>query len=219
MVVNLVEGGKITGRLVDVDGNFLFAENVPVNLAMILPAQPIQTLTPTVMGNYRPMKNVMALETTTASLQDALFSGMWASTNRYGQFEFKNVPAYLTAFLRTEQGFSVNDIDYARARTMNFAPPTTGTSLTMNIVIPVGGKIIGRVIDRAGKPINYGSVETRVGGDWFESYFDTDGNFALTGLVQALIALLIFQTPGFAPMFRSGVLVEPGKTTILCNCS
>jgi len=215
MVVNLVEGGKIIGRLVDADGNFLFAENVSVNLAMTLPGQPT-SLTPTVMANYRPMKNITALDPSMTDLQNSMLAGMATATNRYGQFEFKNVPSFLTAFLRTEHGFSVNDIDYARARTMNFFPATTGTSLTVNIVVPVGGKIIGRVIDRAGKPVNYGSVETHVGGDWFESYFDTDGNFALTGLVPGANYIVnISDTPGFAPMFRSGVLVEPGKTTDL----
>ena len=84
------------------------------------------------------------------------------------------------------------------------------------VKVPVGGRIIGRLIDEAGKPVTYSHVEANMGQEWGYTMAKEDGTFAIEGLAPGANYMVhLMEMPGFVPVFRSGVLVEPGKTTDL----
>ncbi len=257
--VNLGDGFKITGQLRDLDGNPLYVANVPVNLAMTMPAMtidnatwttmptypptdptypPISTMTPPV-GTFTPpvppatmtvpvlpnsyysiRQNVRALDTTSMpasfSFENAMTTGMWAQTNELGQFTFNNVPDFLLAFIKTEKGFAVDGVSYGVARTETFVPGFVDGLMTVDLKVPVGGRIIGRVIDDTGKPVPSGWVEAFMGQNYSEANTSSDGNFTIDGLAPGSGYMFsLGAMPGYAPISRSGLLVEPGKTTDL----
>jgi hypothetical protein len=156
--------------------------------------------------------------TTMPSLNQLAYEGLWTQTDAEGKFVFEAVPGFMDAFLKTEQGFSYNGVDYGRARTEPFASPFTTEvkEYQMNIVVPIGGKIIGRLIDELGQPIKSGVVEAFFGEFWAEAKPDADGKFVLSGLVPAPAYMFnVREVPGRAQLFRANISVEPGKITDL----
>ena len=208
------EGHRVYGQLVDSAGNPLAVAGVEVNLAMSLPMEPAGFA-----ASVRPgvMQNIRASVPEDFSLQNVILQGMWTKTNDKGEFEFTKVPAFLTAFIKTEKGFVLNGIDYGKARTDNFAPAfATINSMEVNVTVPVGGKIVGRLIDENGQPIKTAHINADLGNNWGDAKTNSDGTFEISGLAPGANYMVhVEEMPGFVPVFRAGVLVEPGKTTDL----
>lgn len=215
LAVDLSAGYRITGQLVDEQGMPLNAANVSINLAMTLPSEVVSEPATTTASNLR-MRRSITVASPDYSLADAMLSGMWAQTNEYGQFSFDNVPTFLLAFIKVENGFEVDGVNYGRARTINFTPNFVNDMMHFEVKVPVGGRIIGRLIDEAGKPVTYSHVEANMGQEWGYAMAKEDGTFAIEGLAPGANYMVhLMEMPGFVPVFRSGVLVEPGKTTDL----
>jgi hypothetical protein len=210
------EGHRVYGQLVDAAGNPLAVKDVEVNLAMTLPMEPMTPVT-TASARPRVMQNIVANTPEDFSLQNVILQGMWVKTDENGQFEFTKVPAFLTAFIKTEKGFTLNAVDYGKARTDNFAPTfATVKSMEVNVTVPVGGKIVGRLIDENGQPIKTAEINADFGNNWGQAKTNTDGTFEISGLAPGANYMVhVEEMPGFVPVFRAGVLVEPGKTTDL----
>jgi hypothetical protein len=208
-------GFKVYGQLLDEEGSPLKMAGVPVNLAMTLPMTD-STLATNRRLNIR--ENVAQTVPEDVSLQDVTYEGLWVQTNDNGQFVFTGVPSFLSAFIKTEKGFSIDGIDYARARTEDFLNPIDGTGQTYekNVTIPVGGQIIGRLIDSKGEPVTAGMIDAGFGDMWQEVHPDSNGKFTLSGLVPAPSYMLhVRGIPGRVPLFRAGISVEPGQITDL----
>lgn len=211
--VNLTNGYVITGQIVDESGNPLNAAYVSVNLAMTLSTEPV--IAGSVRSNYQIRQSVLPTSSDYA-LQNSMQTGMWTQTNEYGQFRFDNVPQFLLAFIKTENGFSAEGVSYGRTRTLNFEPNFVNDTMHFDIKVPQGGKIIGRLIDDAGKPVTYASIEAILGQEWAYAMAADDGSFSIDGLAPGANYMIhLMEMPGFAPVFRSGVLVQPGLTTDL----
>ncbi|MEW6709159.1 MAG: hypothetical protein AB1403_04985, partial [Candidatus Riflebacteria bacterium] len=215
--IDLAEGFKVVGQLVDADGNPLAVKDVPVNLAMTLPMEEITTTPVAANSKFSFRQNTTVPDPTTYSLQDAYLQGKWTNTNEYGQFVFDNVPQFLVAFIKTESSFSLNNIDYGLARTPNFAPNFgTAKLMEVNLTIPVAGKVIGRLIDENGQPVKIGMVEIGSGENWVYGSVLEDGTFTLNGVAPGGNYMLnIDMVPGRVRVFRMGILVEPSKITDL----
>jgi len=214
MAIDLFDGYRVVGQLVDVDGNPISARSVSVNLAMTLPAE----TTTTVAGSKFAVKQTTTVaDPTTYTLQNSIEQGQWTMTDEYGQFVFENVPQFLVAFIKTDYGFSYENVDYGRARTPNFAPDFASSNLMeVNVVVPVGGKIVGRLIDENGQPVNMGFIEATLGQNWNSGIINPDGTFKIEGLSPAANYMInVDMVPGRVSVFRMGILVEPGKTTDL----
>lgn len=152
------------------------------------------------------------------NLNNFVQEGLWTMTDANGKFVFEGVPGFANAFLKTEQGFTANGIDYGRGRTESFVSPFTidVKEYERNIKIPVGGKIIGRLIDELGQPIKIGLVEAFTGDSWAEAKPDAEGKFVLSGLVPAPAYMVnVREVPGRAQLFRANISVEPGRITDL----
>jgi len=218
--IDLTEGKKIVGQLVDVGGNPLKAANVQVNLAMTMPAytyQPAQTVT---ASRYSVRQNVRASDLPVPavdySLGDAIMSGMWTQTDEFGRFTFSNVPDFLSAFIKTENGFSLEGVNYGRGKVPTFVPNFVNEQMAFNIMIPIGGKIAGKLLDEEGKPVSFGWIDAFMGQDWANAQVGSDGTFVLEGLAPgANYNVQLMEMPGYVRVFRSGILVEPGKVTDL----
>lgn len=213
--VDLGDGFKVVGQLVDMDGNPINAKDVPVNLAMTLPME----ILPVTAANAKfPIKQSTEVpDPANFSLEDAVLQGQWTRTNQYGQFEFSGVPQFLVAFVKTEDGFSYENVDYGRARTENFpAEFATVSVMEVEVKVPVAGKIVGRLINETGQPITAGSISAGFGESWADGKIDSEGNFELVGLAPgANYMVQIDQIPGRVVVFRMGVLVESGQTVDL----
>jgi hypothetical protein len=216
LAVDLTAGYRITGQLVNEQGQPLNAANVSVNLAMTLPSEVVPEPAAAGSSNLRMRRSITTVASPDYNLADAMLSGMWAQTNEYGQFSFDNVPTFLLAFIKVENGFAVDGINYGRTRTANFTPNFVNDLMHFEVKVPVGGRIIGRLIDEAGKPVTYSHVEANMGQEWGYTMAKEDGTFAIEGLAPGANYMVhLMEMPGFVPVFRSGVLVEPGKTTDL----
>jgi len=216
LAVDLSAGYRITGQLVDESGQPLNAANVSVNLAMTLPSEVVPEPAAAGSSNLRMRRSITTVASPDYNLADAMLSGMWTQTNEYGQFSFDNVPTFLLAFIKVENGFSVDGVNYGRTRTANFTPNFVNDLMHFEVKVPVGGRIIGRLIDEAGKPVTYSHVEANMGQEWGYAMAKEDGTFAIEGLAPGANYMVhLMEMPGFVPVFRSGVLVEPGKTTDL----
>lgn len=220
--VTLSEGFKITGQLVDTAGKPLNAASVSVNLAMTMAMVNYNVpATGGVAASVRPRQSVRAEDVTTTpgdyDLENTMMNGMWTMTDQYGRFTFNNVPEFLTAFIKTENGFTADGVSYGRARTDDFYPAfATTPSMHFNVKVPVGGRIIGRLIDDAAKPIAYGGIDAILDQEWAWGQVKEDGSFVIDGLAPGSNYMVhVMDMPGYASVFRTGVLVEPGKTTDL----
>ena len=212
--IDLFDGFRVVGQLVDADGNPLSAPGVSVNLAMTLPTE---TYTTVASSKFAVRQTTEVADPTTYSLQNSLEQGQWTMTDEYGQFVFENVPQFLVAFVKTDYGFNCENVDYGRARTENFvASFATSNVMEVNVVVPVAGKIVGRLIDENGQAISAAMIEVSAGENWAPGYMKTDGSFSVESLSPgANYMVSIDMVPGRVRVFRMGVLVEPGKTNDL----
>ncbi len=222
IMADLGDGYRVVGQLVDENGLPLAIKDVTVNLAMTLGMQNYDAIaTPTTVTNkiFRTTQSIRAqdlgTDPTEYDLGDVMLEGLWARTDSYGQFEFKNVPEFLTAFVKTDNPFTLNGIGYARGKTDNFvASFTSNRIMEVPVIIPMGGKIIGRLNDENGQPIKQGMVDAGFGDFWADTKVDSNGNFELKGLIPAPNYMLnVQEVPGRAPIMRLGIPVEAGSTT------
>ncbi|GAB4273714.1 MAG: hypothetical protein Kow0029_13530 [Candidatus Rifleibacteriota bacterium] len=213
--IDLGAGFKVVGQLLDVNGNPLNVEGVPVNLAMTLPMETLPAPTTTANLKFAVRQNTTVPDPADYSLREAILRGQWTETNKYGQFEFNNVPQFLVAFIKTDSGFVYENVDYGIARTDNFVPAfETSNVMEVSLTVPVAGKISGRLIDETGQPVKFGSVDAMMGQSWGFANVQSDGTFVVEGLAPGANYMLnITEVPGHVDVFRMGILVEEGKTT------
>lgn len=211
--IDLFDGFRVVGQLVDEAGNPLSASGVSVNLAMTLPTETYATVA---ASKFAVKQTTTVADPTTYSLKDSLEQGQWTTTDQYGQFVFENVPQFLVAFIKTEQGFNSGNVDYGRARTDAFVASFTNSIMEVDVEVPVAGKIVGRLIDENGQAISAAMIEVSAGENWAPGYMKTDGSFSVESLSPgANYMVSIDMVPGRVRVFRMGVLVEPGKTNDL----
>lgn len=218
--IDLSAGKKIVGQLVDAGGNPLNAANVQVNLAMTMPAYTYQPAPTVTASRYSVRQSVRASDlpvpSADYSLGDAIMSGMWTQTDAFGRFTFNNVPDFLSAFIKTENGFSLDGVNYGRGKVPTFVPAFVAEQMSFNVVVPIGGKIVGKLLDDAGKPVPFAWIDAFMGQDWANAQVGSDGTFVLEGLAPgANYNVQLMEMPGYVRVFRSGILVEPGKVTDL----
>lgn len=216
--IDLSAGKKIVGQLVDAGGNPLKAANVPVSLAMTMPASNYQPAPAAAYYSVRQSVRAsdLPLPSVDYSLGDAIMSGMPAVTDAFGRFTFNNVPDFLSAFIKTENGFSLEGVNYGRGRVPTFVPNFVDGQMSFNVVVPIGGKIVGKLLDDAGNPVPFAWIDAFMGQDWSNAQVGSDGTFVLEGLAPgANYNVQLMEMPGYVRVFRSGILVEPGKVTDL----
>jgi len=222
--IDLSAGKKIVGQLVYAGSNPLKAANVQVSLVMTMPAQTISASVSlpgsVAASNYALRQSVRASDLPVSpvdySLGDAIMTNMSAQTDAFGRFTFNNVPDFLSAFIKTENGFALDGVNYGRGKVPTFVPAFVEEQMSFNVDIPVGGKIAGKLLDDAGKPVPFAWIDAFMGQDWANAQVGSDGTFVIEGLAPgANYNIQLMEMPGYVRVFRSGILVEPGKVTDL----
>jgi hypothetical protein len=165
-------------------------------------------------------KNPIETASVTVNLPDnfnGIQHGFWAMTDKYGRYVLNQIPMRDGAVvLQTLEGKVVDGKSYARGRTEPFT--LVGTQTVMDIVLPLGGSVMGRLIDENGNPITKGDVYLTGMSGQFEATFSSTGNGEFT--IKNIPArpdydLIVEGIPGRAPLSRGNVMVLPGEVTNL----
>ncbi len=219
--VTFSAGYTLKGRLLNAAGEPITAPNVRVMLQVAMPMQEMTGPMPMSNQKYKVMGNVVAGTTMPPMpdmTDDMLFANtQWfeAHTDVLGRYEFKAVPQFISGSVLTEDAVEFSGMEFARGKT-EFAWEFSDTNPVMvkDLKLERAGTIVGRLIDSTGQPLAGIEVEAFSPGSWIPAMTDTEGNFAIRGLKpRPDYQLQVFEIPGMVPVFRSGVLVEMGKTT------